>query len=177
MTRGKRKGPVYRGQRAQRVPSSLRRALLSGVLLFLILVAAGIAYTFFSNPSANVPVAAASPTLDANSIRPIRAVKPAASAPEGASVEAFSSLVPVGSEASISVRTLPTSKCKIEVLYNKIPALSPDLTPKVADDYGTVSWDWMVGPDTLPGMWPVSVTCAYHGRTGFVQVTLDVSPS
>lgn len=177
MARGKRKGPIYHGQPTRLVPSSARRALASGVALFLVLVVAGIAYTFFSDSQASPKAAAQSSVLSADSIQPIRPVKPAANAPVGAAVEAFSSLVTLGSDASISVRTLPGSKCKIEVLYNKIPAVDPGLSPKIADDFGTVSWDWTVGPDTLPGMWPVNVTCARHGRMGFVQATLDVSPS
>jgi hypothetical protein len=105
----------------------------------------------------------------------VKPVQPSPNAREGAAVEFIDSPVSVGSNTTISIHTNPTSKCTIAVVYNNIASADSGLVPKIADAYGTVSWTWTVGPSVPLGTWPVKVTCAYNGRTGFVQATLEVT--
>jgi hypothetical protein len=36
---------------------------------------------------------------------------------------------------------------------------APGLEPRNADGAGNVAWSWTVETDTMPGSWPVEVTC------------------
>lgn len=175
MRRRRRKGPVYRGQTQTEIPKSARRAVVSGIVLFAAALVLGGGYTFYMDRSTMPSSSAIAPTNATSTYQEIKPVKPAANAQEGAAVEASTSLVKIGDPASISVRTNAGSSCKIAVLYDKIASTESGLGPQTADDFGTVTWDWTIGPATPIGMWPVNITCVYHGRTGFVQTNLDVT--
>lgn len=176
MVARRRKGPVYWGQTKTDIKKSTSRALAVGVALFCATLIAGIIYTYYidghSEPTSAIePAAPITSTTEPFQNHP----KPPANAAVGVSVQAFSSLVNIGDEASISISTTPGATCKIQVLYDKVPAMDPGLKQQVADDFGSVTWDWTVGPATPSGMWPVNITCARNGHSGFVQASLDVS--
>lgn len=112
---------------------------------------------------------------------PITPHKPAANAKEGVSVEAVSSPVSQGAQASIAIHTNPTSSCKIQVFYNydiekkQKPSTEPGLEDATADDYGNASWTWTVGASDALGLGKIIVTCVYNGQSGVVQADLQVT--
>ncbi len=175
MLGGRRPGPVYRGQPKVKVPKSARNVALSAVVLFMMAFAGGIGYTFYMDSNSEPKAVAAAPVSSTAQPSVIKPVQPAADAKESAAVEAFTSMVAVNTNASISVKTNAGSACTIMVLYNNLPAKDSGLVPKLADDFGNVTWSWTVGPDTPLGMWPININCAYHGKSAFVQAQLDVT--
>jgi hypothetical protein len=157
-----------------RVPKVVRNTLLSIFILVLLCGALGVAYTFYMGQQAPPKAADAAPVSQVTE-PVIKPTKPSPKAPESASVQALTSPVAPGSNASIDIKTLAGSTCKIAVVYNNVPSTDSGLTPKVADDFGTVGWSWTVGPATPLGKWPVTVTCSLTNRTAVVQGTLEVS--
>ena len=67
-----------------------------------------------------------------------------------------------GHDASITIRTMPGSSCSIHVRYKSGYGTAKGITGenmvKVADSSGDVSWTWMVGPNTTPGIWQIELT-------------------
>lgn len=173
---GKRKGPVYHNPPSE-APKSMRQAVFAGVALFIVLTVAGMSYSLFSNNTGPVSPKSTTSTVGADSFRPIVPKNPPANARESAAVESATTLVSHGSAASISVRTLPGSKCTIKILYNNTPAIEPGLGAQVADNFGSATWNWTVGPDAPLGMWPANITCSYQGKTAVVQANIEVSSS
>jgi hypothetical protein len=166
--------PSVRRGKQPRVPRALRSTLISAGVLLVLIVSAGAAYTWYVDGRPLVkPQLAASSFQQTSPLPP--AVKPAANARVGASVETLTTPVPPGSNASITVRTLATATCKISVVYNNVASTDSGLNQQVADEYGTVNWTWTVGPSVPLGTWPVNVTCAYNGRSGFVRGDLQVA--
>ena|SRR5437016_986797 len=76
-----------------------------------------------------------------------------------------------GNAASIIVKTAPGAACTIIVAYKSGPSRAQGLNPKTADKDGIVSWAWIVGTRTTPGLWPIRVTCS----AGDQQATLEAS--
>lgn len=143
----------------------------------LLATVGGIGYTYYSDQNSTtkpIATAAAAPEIQEPTIT--RAA-PTPNTPVGVSIEAIDSMVVVNTQASVSVRTTRGAACMIKVLYNKVPAHDSGLVPKTADDFGNVTWTWLVGADTPPGMWPVTITCALNGKSGVVQGNLDVTAS
>ena len=153
--------------------TTLRNTLIAVVSLILLFVLAGVGYVWYSE---RTPVE--QPKPEAKSTEPSalpKPSKPSPNAPEQVALQAFTSPVKAGENSSISVKTNATSTCTISVTYNKVPSKDSGLTPKVADDFGNVTWSWTV-PDTAPvGAWPVKVTCVYHGRSAVLISDLKVT--
>jgi hypothetical protein len=159
-----------------RIPKAVRNALISGAILLLVLVVGGVAYTYYvGRAPVDTKADAVKPADATTSDYTIKPTQPAANARESAAVQLLTTPVAPGSNASISVKTNATSTCKISVTYNNVPSTDSGLTPKTANDFGTVDWSWTVGPNTPLGTWPVVVTCDYHGRTAVVQGDLEVA--
>lgn len=157
------------------VHKSVRNAIVSAVVLLVLLVGAGVAYTLFAyqKPVQTAPTLTAPADENPKAIKP---TKPAANAQEGVAEDSLITPVKAGENTSIAVRTNATSKCTISVTYNGVASTDSGLSPKTADDYGSVSWTWTVGKNVPPGKWPVKVTCTYNGRSGVLQVDLEVTP-
>ncbi len=83
----------------------------------------------------------------------------------------LTSPVSPGNVASITVKTAPSAERAIVVTYKSGPSRAQGLDPKTANHDGIVSWAWIVGTQTTPGEWPVTVTCS----TGSRQSTLETS--
>jgi len=116
----------------------------------------------------------ASPSVPTSPTPVIKRAKPDPNNPSSASIQMFTSSVAPGSNASITVRTNPEAKCTIKVEYNKVPSTDSGLVPKVADEYGIVSWAWTVEEEVPLGKWPVKVTCVHNKRSAVVQGDLMV---
>jgi hypothetical protein len=143
-------------------------------VLIILFAGAGVAYVYYTGKDSN---AKDEQPLTAPEVK--RALPkprmPGPNAPVGVAVESLTTPVAQGANASLIIKTNATSTCKIVVAYNNVPAKDSGLADKVADDYGLVTWTWTVDPTAAPGSWPVKVTCGYHGKTGFVQTTLQVT--
>lgn len=161
-----------------RVPKAVRTALLSMVILTILLLGAGAAYTWYAGQSAPVkPLTTAVAAVSQPSDAPIKPHTPSPNAKESAAIEMLSSPVAPGQNAVVSVKTQPTSSCTISVVYGTTTSKDSGLGTKIADDFGTVSWSWTVDPTAAIGTWPVSIVCAYNGRTAVVQGDLTVARS
>jgi len=150
----------------------IRNIIISAVVLLVLLIAAGVAYTWYiGQNNKDVPVAA---PLKATTPVVAKPTQPSANAKEGASVQMITTPVTPGSNATISVKTNSGSVCKIIAEYNKIASTDSGLVAKTADDYGVVSWTWTVGPAVPVGKWPVTVTCVWNNKTAVVVGDLVV---
>lgn len=159
-----------------RIVRFIRTTVISVVVLLVLIIGGGIAYTWYMGEhSAPVPVAAAEPAEET----PARAVpqryQPAPNAKVGASVQSLSSPAAPGSPVSMMVKTNPGATCTIKVIYDKQPSRDARLSePVVADDYGIVEWEWTIEPSAPLGKWPVDVTCAIDKQSAMVRGDLVV---
>jgi len=159
-----------------RALKTIRNITLSVVGLLTIAVAAGAGYTWYAGK--NTPVndtAVASPVETMHTEPVIKHVERAANVKIGASVQAITSPVEPGTNASITVKTSPGSTCTISVIYNNVASHDSGLVARVADDFGVVVWAWTVEESTPLGKWPVKVTCVLDEFSAVVQADLEVA--
>ena len=152
---------------------TVRNTLIAVVSLIALFLGSGVAYVWYSG---RTPVKQPGP-VSTKSTEPSALPKPSLpgpNAPEQAALQALTSPVKAGENSSINVKTNATSTCTINVSYNNVPSKDSGLTPKIADDYGNVSWSWTVASTAPAGTWPVKVTCVYHGRSAVVIGNLQV---
>lgn len=162
---------THRGRRrARRKRFAWTIAIIIIVLLLFGLLAA-IAYVWYNGQTAQVAVTTPTPKYT-NTPKP--AVKVADNQPVGVAISALSSPVAPGSNASARISTLPQAACSIEVLYNGAKSGDTGLVPKIADEYGAVSWSWKVDLGVPKGKWPVNITCARNESSGYVRGDLVV---
>jgi hypothetical protein len=142
-------------------------------ILLLLSIIVGIGYTWFMGQTTTAPVAKVEvPTTT----RPgVKQVAIADNVPVGVSVQLLTTPVAPGSNASITIKTLPIVNCTISVVYDKIASKDSGLTSKVSDEYGSITWAWTVEPTVPTGKWPVTVTCAKGKKSGVVIGDLVVS--
>lgn len=155
----------------------LLKVLLSAVILLGVIVGAGVGYIWYTGQNGNVDAAVAEkPNVHA---RPavIKPSKPKPGTAVGAAVHMITSPVAPGTNASITVKTVPTARCVISVVYDKTASKDSGLLPKAADDFGTVSWTWTVDANAPLGKWPAKVTCEFGGRSAVVIGDLVVAAS
>jgi hypothetical protein len=158
-----------------RITKFIRNTLISVGVLLVVILGGGAAYTWYMGEyGADTPAAIAAP-VEAAPVAAIAPAKPAANAKESASIQMLTSPVTPGSNASVSVKTNAASQCTIAVEYNKIASTDSGLTPKVADEFGMVSWAWTVEESAPLGRWPVKITCIYNDQSAVVQGDLVVA--
>lgn len=153
----------------------IRNIVISFVALLILLVVAGVAYTWYMGQNSSVNTS--------NTINPVKIMAPpsttptslAANAKEGASIQAITSPLAPGSNASITVKTNQYSKCTITVVYNKVPSTDSGLVAKTADEYGIATWSWTVESTAPIGKWPVTVTCIWNKQSAVVVGDLVVA--
>lgn len=157
-----------------RPPKGTKKLAITVIILFVLLLLVGAAYTYYMGQ--NTTPATNTPSNASLTVAPLP--KPSAPAPTtkvSAAIDLLTSPVSPGSQAQMTIRTLPKATCSIAVIYNNMPGKDPGLTNKVADDYGTVGWTWTVSRSVPNGTWPVTVTCSYHGKSAVVQGNLEVT--
>lgn len=158
-----------------RVVKTIRNIAISVVVLLVVTVGAGAAYTWYAGRSAPVTDIVTSP-VEATSSRPvIKHVPQAPGTKIGASVQTITSPVEPGSNTSITVKTTPGAICTISVLYNDVASKDSGLTSRVADEFGVVMWAWTVESSVPFGKWPVKVTCVMNEFSAVVQTDLVVA--
>lgn len=164
-----------RNRNQSRVVKFVRNTLISMGILLVVTLGTGVAYTWYVGQSSpgNASVSGSSD----EAVRPA-VMKPATRTPGAkvsASVQSLTSPVTPGSNTSVIVRTNPEATCTISVVYNEVASADSGLKPRVADEYGMVSWTWTVEASVPIGTWPVKVTCALEKQSAVVQGDLKVS--
>jgi hypothetical protein len=156
----------------RRIGKSIRNTFTSIVVLSVLAVGAGAAYTWYMGKTS--PAALVTP-VEAETAPVIKHVQPATNAPIGASVQTVTSPVNPGENASITARTSPGADCTISVVYDKTASKDSGLSAKTADEFGMVSWTWTIEASAPLGKWPVKVTCALGKKSALVQADLVVA--
>jgi hypothetical protein len=158
-----------------RVVTFIRNTLISVGVLLVVFVGGGIAYTWYMGEyGAAAPEAIAAP-VQATPAPVITARKPSPDAKESAVIQMLTSPVTPGTNASVTVKTNAESECTIVVEYNKVASTDSGLKPKVADEFGMVTWAWTVEESVPLGKWPVKITCVYNDQSAVVQGDLVVT--
>ena len=121
------------------------------------------------------PVTTVIEVEEVDSTPTIKHVKPAENAPVGVSIQTLTTPIVPGSNASVVIKTNPSATCTIKVEYNGVASKDSGLAPKVADDFGTITWAWTVELAVPEGKWPVSITCIKGKLSGVVLGDLVVS--
>jgi len=148
------------------IPKTVRKTIISILILVLLFIAGGVAYVWYVDRSTPT-ITLKNPDKKNSETSVPKPVQPAANAQEGVAVESFDSSVKAGENISFQIRTNATSNCTIVVTYNNgITSKDSGLAPKTADAYGFVTWTWTVEPTVPVGKYPVKATCTYNGRSG-----------
>lgn len=152
----------------------IRNLVISIVVLLIVFVGAGVAYTWYVGQQKVVPV---SVEEDATSTEPVTTTRPSIDpkAPESASIQSLTSPITPGTNVSVVVKTNPGSWCTIKAVYNKVPSKDSGLYGKASDEYGSVSWTWTVESTVPVGKWPVTVTCVRNEKSAVVVGDLIVT--
>lgn len=159
-----------------RIPSRLRKILISAFILLIIFLLAGTAYTLFASSSVKQTAQPSTEDKAVSSAPHIyKPPKPGANAAEGVAIVSLISPVKAGANSSIAISTNIGSTCTISVIYDKVASKDSGLVSKHADDYGNADWTWTVDKSAPAGKWPVKVTCTYNKRTGVVIGDLVVT--
>jgi cytoskeletal protein RodZ len=150
----------------------IKTVAISTLVILALIVVAGAAYTWYNGqqPAAEAHVA----TSTEPQAKQIQAKIPSKNTQESAAVELLTSPVAPGENSMITVKTNAGSTCKIAVVYNNVPETDSGLTPKKADNFGTVSWAWTVPKGTPLGSWPITVTCQFYDKSAVVSQDLRV---
>lgn len=157
----------------RRVLVYVRNIVISVIVLAVLVVGGGLGYTWYMGEGE--PGSAIAQPVAATTSRPvIRAPKPAENVPVGVAVQSITSPVAPGSNASITIRSLPEAICTIVLKYANVPSKDSGLVEKTADDFGMVTWAWTVESGTPLGSWPTTVTCVRGEQSGVVQAELVV---
>jgi len=159
----------------KRVARTVRNTGIGVVVIVVLLLSAGIAYTWFmgrqstASDSTSQVVAQKTSTAMGPHI-------PADDAAVGIAVSYLTSPVSAGSSASMTVKTNAYANCVITATYNdkKIPSKDSGLVPQKADEYGLASWTWTVDSTAPKGKWPVEVTCSNRVKSGYAKSDLVV---
>ena len=157
------------------LPPVVKKILISVTVMVAIFIAGGIGYVYYTGKT-EVKL---DPVVTDTSVQKeeeffAKPTQPGPNTPVGLAIQALLSPAALGTNTSISVRTTPTSHCRIEVKYNNVLATDSGLTPKDADVYGNVSWAWTISKSTPLGKWPVRVFCELNGKSGQVIGDLEV---
>lgn len=172
-TRPHHKLPQRVMKREQRKESA-RRMLTSVMVIAVLAVGAGIAYTWYVGKNqtavANQPV----PVRTTRAI--IKPQKVPSDARVGAAVQTITPEVKPGENVSLTVRTNPEAECSIAVRYNNVSAVDSGLVTKIADEYGVVSWSWTISPSAATGKWPADATCKNKKHSAMVRGEFTIKP-
>jgi hypothetical protein len=166
--------PQSRVKRTLRV---VRNILISTIVLAVLVVGAGVAYTWYMSRQ---PVSNLEAAPEPQSLAPI--ITPKKSNPNakvGVSIESLSTPIPPGGEGSLIIKTNPDASCDIVITHKNTPPAKDTkvaddrLSTQIADEFGVVNWTWN-NPMTPVGAWKVKVTCTLGEHSGVVQADLVV---
>ena len=160
------------------VLKKIRNGAIGTLIVLLLLVGAGVGYTWYMGMQQPVE-AAEEEVVETQRPTQITPTQPAPDAPVGVSSQMLTSPVKPGENASLTVKTNAGATCEITVTYGKkeeTEKRSQDsgLSKKTANPYGIVAWSWTVEADRPLGSWPVEVTCANEVNSGYLKLDLVV---
>ena len=128
------------------------------------------AYVYYTGKSTDEQI---QPQPEAEKISLPEPSKPNPDNPVGASVVSITSPVKPGANGSLTVRTTATATCTIKVVNgepsDEIAVQDSGLAPKVADQFGNVTWSWTMKETAPLGKWTAKVTCKYGKKSGYVE--------
>jgi hypothetical protein len=157
----------------KKILRTIRNIAISIVVIIVVLVSAGLIYTWVVGKQTS-PVVTAEPEETTVST-PTQRTAPADNATLGVSIQSLTSPVVPGENASVTIKTNPGAWCTIKVVYDKTPSKDSGLVGKTADEYGSASWTWTVNEGTVVGKWPVTVTCVRNKLSAVVIGNLVVT--
>ena len=161
-----------KGRARIRRQKTLRALMTTLLVLTIVFMGAGLAYAWYTSQKSPDVVTPAPPKPATKKISTSPVVDP--KTPVGVSVTVLTSPIKAGSNASSTVKTKPLAACSIKVEYDKKPSTDGGLVPKSADEYGVATWAWTVEQGRPAGTWPVDVTCARDGKSGYVRGDLVI---
>jgi len=150
------------------------KVAVAAVILLTLIVGGGIFYIWYSGQNESDKVVIKDVKPDTSKKTSIAPVKQAENARVGVVLQTVTSPVMPGDNTSITMKTNVGAKCTVAVVYDKIPSTDSGLTPKVADEYGLVSWTWTVDKNAALGKWPVKVTCVKGDKSGVASGQLEI---
>ncbi len=162
---------------ASYITPALRRArniAVGTVTILVILIAAGIGYTWYMGENAAENSQAFAVPGEVSTQSKVKLSKPDPTSKVGASIQSLTSPVVPGSNASVMIRTNPGATCVISVEYDKVPSKDSGLSQKTADEYGAVEWAWTIEASAPVGKWPVTMTCANQKNSAMTRGELEV---
>ena len=158
----------------KRIVKYIRNIAIAIVILLILLIIAGLVYTWFMGQNvSDIPESAVPKKSQTTNALKRPTVNP--NAKVGVSQQMLITPIAPGSNTSMTIKTNPEAKCTITAVYDKVPSTDSGLTPKTADEYGIVSWSWTVEPSVPLGDWPVTVICANAKNSGMYIGHLVVS--
>lgn len=172
--RSPHKLPQRTMKREQRKKSA-QRTVTSVLVLVVVAVGAGMAYTWYTGQQQQSALAN-QPAPERTTRAIIKPQKVPSDARVGASVQTITPEVKPGENASLSIRTNPEAECSIVVKYGTITAVDSGLVAKMADEFGVASWSWTVAASSPTGKWPADVTCKNKKHSAMVRAEFTVKP-
>lgn len=165
---------LRQSQQASRAARALRRSLFAFAILLILVVIAGVLYTWYMSQQ---PLP---PTVQQQTLSPAKTLKmtpktPDPDAPVGVVLQSLTTPLKPPANAALNIKTTPGAACKIDVKYNNVAAQDAGLVPKIADEFGLVQWTWSVPSGIVPGKWPVEATCANTKNSGYYRAELEVT--
>jgi hypothetical protein len=166
---------IRRARLHKRIPKSVVWSLAGTVVLLVLLVGAGLGYTWYMGKHAVKDATTVEEPVATPKAPVIKPSKPSPDAAVGVAIHALTTPVMPGDNSSVTIQTTPEVRCDIVVEYNKVASKDSGLVSKYSDEYGVASWSWTVD-DTAPvGKWPVKITCtSAKEKSGVVQGDLEV---
>ena len=151
----------------------IKKIGISAGIILAVFIIGGFVYVYFSDTQ---PAASSASNKNQGAIyNPIKPpAKPTAKSLEGVAVQSFDSPVAPGGNTTLLINTLPYSTCTISVTMNRLNASDLGLKTEKADDFGVVTWTWVIPQNTPFGTYPVSVTCSYGAKSAVLDEGLAV---
>lgn len=160
-------------KRASRV---FRKAIIGSIIMVILLVGAGFGYTYYVDKHNNAELKSSTTAADQQQGETITPGKPSPNAPEDASLEVLTTPIARSQTDMVSIKTQAYSTCSIVVTYlGGLVAHDSGLTPKTADDFGTVNWNWNISPTAPIGQGQVKITCDFYKKSAMVEGNFQVT--
>ena len=152
-----------------------RNVSIAAIVLLILMVGAGIAYSFYTASFAKDQPQSVAPDVEKR-----KDITPTAPNPT-AQVSVASSTTELkaspGENALFTVRTNAEAVCDITVTYGDPgerdkQSTDSGLQRKTADGFGVISWTWSIESARPLGTWPIEVTCFNEVNSGYFRAML-----
>ena len=161
---------------AKRTSKVLRKVVISSIVLVLLFASAGFGYTYYIDKQNNIALKSSTNASDQQQGETITPAKPSPNAPEDVSLEVLTTPIARSQTNMVSIKTQADSTCSIAVTYlGGLVAHDPGLTPKTADDFGSVNWNWTISPSAPVGQGSVKIICKFYKKSAMVEGSFQVT--